>query len=51
MDEFENFTLFGVEAIWRLFVPVLAAERHRQPEPKLSAMDHLLLYMTWTHTA
>ena len=37
MDEFTNFTSFGVEAIWRLFAPALAAERHRGPRPKSSA--------------
>lgn len=51
MDEFTNFTSFGVEAIWRLFAPALVADRHRGPKPRPSAMDHLLLYLMWMHTA
>lgn len=50
MDDFTNFTSFGVEAIWRLVDPIMAAERRRGPIPKSSSMDHLLSYLSWAKT-
>lgn len=51
MVDFTNFTSLQVEAIWRQYHSVMAAERHRGAPPRSTAMDHLLCYLIWLKTA